>query len=76
MNDAPGTRPDDGLTQYVESSTANEDVFRADFYDEDDAFGTSTNLKEGDEFVSFTKNCFDSPSEPGWYQMRASLAGT
>lgn len=75
-NDASGTQTDESLTQYVKSSTVNEDVFRADFYDEGDAFGTSTNLNEGDEFVSFTKNCFDNPSEPGWYQISASLAGT
>jgi len=75
-NDDPGTSTDEGLTQYVKSSTVNEDVFRAEFYDQGDAFGTSTNLNEGDEFVSFTKNCFDNPAEPGWYQISASLAGT
>jgi hypothetical protein len=75
-NDAEGTATDESLTQYVKSTTIDEDVFRADFYDEGDAFGTSTNLDAGDEFVSFTTNCFDTPPEPGWYQIDASLAGT
>jgi PGF-CTERM protein len=75
-NDADGTATDESLTQYVKSTTIDEDVFRADFYDEGDAFGRSTNLDAGDEFVSLTTNCFDNPSEPGWYQIEASLAGT
>jgi len=33
-NDAAGTQTDESLTQYVKSSIMNEDVFRADFYDE------------------------------------------
>jgi hypothetical protein len=75
-DDDPGTTVDESLTQYVKSTTINEDVFEVDFYDEGDELGTSTNLNEGDEFVSFTKDCFDNPSEHGWYRIRASLAGT
>lgn len=75
-NDDPGRETDHDLTQHVEEFTVTEDEFRADFYEKDDAVGTSTNLDAGDEFVGFTKNCFDNPDEPGWYQIRSSIGGT
>ncbi|WP_286670839.1 PGF-CTERM sorting domain-containing protein [Halorarius litoreus] len=75
-NDDPGTTTDEGLAQYVEESKVDGDQFVADFYEEDDAFGSSTNLARGDEFVSVTTNCFDNPSEPGWYQIHSSIGGT
>lgn len=75
-NDDPGTQTDEGLSQYVEESKVDEDQFVADFYEKDDAIGTSTNLDEGDEFVSVTTDCFTNPSEPGWYQISSSIGGT
>lgn len=74
--DAPGTTTDEGLAQYVEETRIDEDQFVADFYEEDDAFGSSTNFAKGDEFVSVTTDCFDNPSKPGWYQVRSSIGGT
>jgi PGF-CTERM protein len=75
-DDAPGTETDEGLAQYVEESKVDEDQFVADFYEKDDAIGSSTNLAKGDEFVSVTTNCFTNPAEPGWYQIRSSIGGT
>jgi PGF-CTERM protein len=75
-NDAPGTKTDEGLAQYVEESKVDEDQFVADFYEKDDAIGSSTNLAKGDEFVSVTTNCFTNPAEPGWYQIKSSIGGT
>ncbi|WP_286672165.1 PGF-CTERM sorting domain-containing protein [Halorarius halobius] len=75
-NDQPGTATDEGLAQYVESSEVGEDEFVANFYEKDAAFGTSTNLAAGDEFVSVTENCFDNPGDPGWYQIQSSIGGT
>lgn len=74
--DAPGTKTDEGLQQYVEDTDIGEDKFVANFYEKDDAIGTSTNLDAGDEFVAVTNNCFDNPDEPGWYQIQSSIGGT
>lgn len=51
-------------------------MFRADFCDQDDALGTSTNLAASDEFISFTTDYFDNRAEPGWCQIDATVAGT
>lgn len=75
-NDDPGRQTDHDLAQHVEEFTVNEDEFRADFYEKDDAVGSSTHLNAGDEFVGYTKNCFDNPDEPGWYQIHSSIGGT
>lgn len=74
-NDEPGTTIDHDLTQNAKKHEVGEDTFYVDFYDESD-FGSSTNLAEGDEFVSLTENCFDNPAEPGWYQIESTIEGT
>jgi len=71
-----GTRVDEDLTQYVEEADVGEDRFEANFYEEDDAIGTSTSLREGDEFVSVVTDCFDNPDAPGWYQIHSDIGGT
>lgn len=75
-NDRPGTEYDEDLTQYIEEADVGEDRFYADFYEQDDAIGTSTHLYEGDEFVSVTTDCFDNPGVPGWYRITSDIGGT
>lgn len=75
-NDDPGTKTDHDLTQHVEETTVTEDRFVANFYEKSDAVGSSTHLNRGDEFVGLTKNCFDNPEQPGWYQIHSSIGGT
>lgn len=73
--DDPGTETAENLMQSIESNSVSEDRFRIDFYDRDDAFGSSTHYHEGDEFVSLTEDCFGNPSEPGWYQIQSEVGG-
>ncbi len=64
---------DEGLTDHVKSFTAEEDVFRVEYYGEDD-FGASTHFDAGDEFVSVA-TCIDNPDRPGWYRISGSTTG-
>lgn len=75
-NDAPGTQTDHDLKQHVEETTVTEDKFVANFYEKDDAVGSSTHFAKGDEFVSVTTDCFTNPQEPGWYQISSKIGGT
>jgi PGF-CTERM protein len=71
-DDDPGTQTDKDLTSHVKSTKVTEDVFEADFYDEDDFGGAPPTIEKGDQFVSLTTNCFRNPSEPGWYQYQST----
>jgi PGF-CTERM protein len=75
-NDDPGTEIDESLTASVKATTINEDVFKADFYDEGDFGGSPPTFNEGDEFVNYVTGCIDTPDEPGWYQLTSTIAGT
>lgn len=74
-NNNDGRQVDEDLRQYVEETHVGEDRFKADFYEKDDAVGSSTHLAKGDQFVGYVKNCFDNPDEAGWYQIRSSVGG-
>lgn len=69
----PGYGIDHDLTENVKSFTAREDLFRVEYYGEDD-FGSSTHFDDGDEFVSVS-TCIDNPNEPGWYRITGSTTG-
>lgn len=75
--DRGSTKPaygiDEDLTDNVKSFTAGEDVFKVEYYGEDD-FGASTYMNDGDEFISVAK-CIDNPDEPGWYRITGSTTG-
>lgn len=58
---------DESLEENVKRFSAGEDVFEAEFYDEDD-FGPSTHLNSDDRVVSIIE-CVDNPEEPGWYRI-------
>jgi hypothetical protein len=64
---------DEELQDNTQSISAGEDVFRVEFYGEND-FGPSTHLNDGDAVVSVAK-CIDNPDEPGWYQITGSTTG-
>jgi PGF-CTERM protein len=64
---------DEDLTDNVKSFTAREDLFKVEFYGEDD-FGASTHLDDGDEFVSVS-TCIDNPDQPGWYRISGTTTG-
>lgn len=72
-NTHDGYEVDEELQDNTKSFSAGEDVFRIEFYGEDD-FGPSTHLDEGDAVVSVAK-CIDNPDEPGWYQISGSTTG-
>lgn len=75
-DDAPGTETDETLKAHVESVSTTEHTFVADMYDESDAFGTTTYIDAGDQFVSHTTDCFENPDSAGWYQMYSKINGT
>ena len=72
-NTHDGYEVDEELEDNTKSFSAGEDVFRIEFYGEDD-FGPSTHLDDGDAVVSVAK-CIDNPDEPGWYQISGSTTG-
>jgi hypothetical protein len=64
---------DDDLETHTKTFSADEDVFQAEFYGEDD-FGSTIGLQDGDAVVSVA-SCIDNPDEPGWYQITGSTTG-
>ena len=74
-NDDPGTETDESFTKNVKSTKVTEDVFEADFYDEDDFGGSPPTLNAGDQFVNHVTGCIDTPDDPGWYQLQSTTAG-
>ena len=72
-NTHDGYETDEGLEENTKTFSAGEDVFRIEFYGEDD-FGPSTHLEDGDAIVSVAE-CIDNPDEPGWYQISGSSTG-
>ena len=72
-NSRSGYQVDHSLEENVKSFSAGEDLFRVEYYGEDD-FGSSTYLDDGDEFISVAK-CIDNPDEPGWYRISGTTTG-
>ncbi|PSQ40227.1 hypothetical protein BRD07_07770 [Halobacteriales archaeon QS_9_68_42] len=72
-NTMSGYEVDHSLEENVKSFSAGEDLFRVEYYGEDD-FGSSTYLDDGDEFISVA-NCIDNPDEPGWYRISGTTTG-
>jgi PGF-CTERM protein len=64
---------DHDLQENVKSFTAREDLFKVEFYGEND-FGASTHLDDGDEFISVA-TCLDNPDQPGWYRISGTTTG-
>lgn len=72
-NTMSGYQVDESLQSNVKSFSAGEDLFKVDYYGQDD-FGSSTYLNQGDEFISVA-TCIDNPDEPGWYQISGTTSG-
>jgi hypothetical protein len=72
-NTHDGYETDESLEENTKTFSAGEDVFRVEFYGEED-FGPSTHLNNGDAVVSVAQ-CIDNPDEPGWYQISGSMTG-
>lgn len=73
-SDNPRYEVDERLADNVKSFSAGEDVFSAEFYDEDD-IGQSTHLNAEDRVYSVI-DCPNNPETAGWYQIdNASVTG-
>lgn len=72
-NTHDGYGTDKSLQENTKTFSAGQDVFKAEFYSEED-FGPSTHLDDGDAIVSVAE-CIDNPDEAGWYQIEGSTSG-
>jgi PGF-CTERM protein len=75
-NDDPGTKTDESLVSHQkESGHTTHDIY-VEFYDKGDLGGSSTHLNRDDQIVAYDKDCYQNPSEPGWYQFTGKINGT
>lgn len=72
-NTHEGYEIDEELMDNVKSFSAGEDELETTYYDEND-FGASTHLDDGDQLVSVTE-CINNPDEPGWYRIEGLTEG-
>jgi PGF-CTERM protein len=75
-NDDSGTTTDQGLLRHREDSQFNPNGIVVDFYGEDSFAGEPVSINAEDQVVAAQNDCYQMPSEPGWYQIFGSLNGT
>jgi len=71
-----GIDEDESLFPHLKAGLFSEDKLIAEFYDKDDPIGSSTYFNKSDQLLAHYVDCFNNPTEPGWYQMNAIVNGT
>lgn len=75
-NDDPGTKTDESLVNNQKQSGHTTHEIYVEFYDKGDLGGSSTYLDRDDQIVAYDKDCYQNPSDPGWYQFTGKINGT
>jgi PGF-CTERM protein len=75
-NNDSGTTTNEPLLKHRENSAFNEHSIYVDFYGPDSLAGSPVRFKAIDQIVAVQQDCYQMPSEPGWYQINARINGT
>jgi hypothetical protein len=74
-NDDPGTNTDKSLLTAFKSYTSEEDFIDIVFYKKEQLAGKPVAGDVTDQIVAAQNNCYDNPSEPGWYRINGTITG-
>jgi hypothetical protein len=75
-NNNTGTKTDEGLLQHRQNSAFNEHAIFVNFFGPDSLAGSPVRYNAVDQIVAVQQDCYEMPSEPGWYQIQARINGT
>jgi hypothetical protein len=74
-NDDPGTSTDKSLLTAYKSYTSEEDFIDITYYKEEKLAGKPVEGSVYDQIVAAQNDCYDNPSEPGWYRINGTVTG-
>ncbi len=74
-NDDPGTTTQVSLLSAFESYDSGADYIDITFYREETLAGEPVNGTVYGQVVASQRDCYDSPSEPGWYRINGTITG-
>jgi len=74
-NDDPGTSTDKSLLTAYKSYTSEEDVIDITYYREEKLAGEPVEGSVYDQIVAAQNDCYDNPSDPGWYRINGTVTG-
>jgi hypothetical protein len=74
-NDDPGTNTDKSLLTAFKSYNSTQNAIDIKFYKEDTLAGNPVQGEVKDQIVAAQNNCYDNPSEPGWYRINGTITG-
>lgn len=75
-NDDPGTQTDEPLLTAYRAAYYTEDYIAVDFYEEETLGGEPKNVTVADGIVARSADCYQTPSEPGWYRLNGFSNGS
>ncbi|WP_254832265.1 hypothetical protein [Haloglomus salinum] len=75
-NNNTGTRTDEGLLQHRQTSSFKQHAIFVNFFGPDSIAGSPVRYNAIDQIVAVQQDCYEMPSEPGWYQISARINGT
>lgn len=74
-NDDPGTKTQFSLLSAFKSYNSGEDYINITFYREETLAGEPVEGTVYDQVVASQRDCYDNPSEPGWYRINGTITG-
>jgi len=74
-NDDPGTTTDKSLLTAFKSYNSTRNAIDIKFYKEDTLAGSPVQGEVKDQIVAAQNNCYDNPSDPGWYRINGTITG-
>ncbi|WP_276261140.1 hypothetical protein [Haloglomus litoreum] len=74
-NNDPGTNTDKSLLTAFKTYTSEEDFIDIVYYRESQLAGEPVRGSVHDQIVAAQSNCYDNPSEPGWYRINGTITG-
>lgn len=74
-NDDPGTTTQVSLLSAFKNYDSGEDYIDITFYEEETLAGEPVNGTVHDQVVASQRDCYDNPSEPGWYRINGTITG-
>jgi PGF-CTERM protein len=75
-NDEAGTATDVSLLSSYKSYNSEADFIDIKYYKEEALAGGPIGFNTVDQVVAAQRNCYDNPSEPGWYRINGTITGS
>jgi hypothetical protein len=75
-NNEEGTATDISLLASYKSYNSETDFIDIKYYTEETLAGSRIGGSVHDQIVAAQRNCYDNPSEPGWYRINGTITGS